>query len=251
MLFLEFDVLLWATIWIIALTLTLFLLRGVVKFPFKRKYHMVYIVFLSLLSILSVVNAFAYLGGEVAAYVDRVVFRYYFAPIFVALAYHFSLYFITNTLTRSQKFTLSAVYSTSLFFTAAFITDSSLIVAGGREGLFGQIIIRPGPIAYLYTIYIAITLFFTARAFLIYYKKHQSPFVKQQTLYLLLGMLLIIGGRLAANLLRFDLFFIGFNPSPILTILGVVLQITGLRKHWFEAIDVVQIQAKGKQDLVT
>ncbi|MBM3897865.1 MAG: hypothetical protein FJ358_05000 [Thaumarchaeota archaeon] len=74
--------------------------------------------------------------------------------------------------------------------------------------------------------------------------------MKQQTFYLLVGMMLIVGGRLAANLLRFDLLFIGFNPSAILTILGVSLQIIRLRKHWFEAIDLVQISAKGKRDYV-
>jgi len=250
MLFLGFDVLFWAVIWILALVLTLFLLRGVSKFPFKRKYHMVYIAFLSLFCIISIVNAFAYLGGEVTAYVDRVVFRYYFAPIFVALGYHFSLYFVMNALTRSQKFTLYAVYFAALFFTLAFLVDSSLMVAGGREGLFGQIIIRPGPMAYLYAIYITLALLFIVRAFFVYYKNHQSPFVKQQTLYLLLGMLLIIGGSLAANILRFYPSSIGFNPAAILAILGISLQIIGVRKHWFEAIELAQIPAKAKKDYV-
>ncbi|MBM3897866.1 MAG: hypothetical protein FJ358_05005 [Thaumarchaeota archaeon] len=116
--------------------------------------------------VLSIVNAFAYLGGDVTTYVDRVVSRYYFAPILVALAYHFSLYFVANVFTRSQKFVLSGVYSAAVFFTAAFLIEPSFMVAGGREGLFGQIIIRPGPMAYLYTIYVMLTLFFTIRAFL-------------------------------------------------------------------------------------
>ncbi|HEY4673588.1 MAG TPA: hypothetical protein VIH03_05425, partial [Nitrososphaerales archaeon] len=55
---------------------------------------------------------------------------------------------------------------------------------------------------------------------------------------------------LAANILRFDPSSIGFNPAAILAILGISLQIIGVRKHWFEAIELAQIPAKAKKDYV-
>ncbi len=220
----------------VGLALVLLIFRETAKIRFKRRYHEVFAIFLLDFAAILALTIPARMVDDPESYLSLVRLQGIFVIPLPALLYHFTLSFVSPRPRRIAKYALITAYMIVLLFLAVFSLDFRLFLTGAQRTPYG-FIATSGPVE---PFLISYELFFWVLSFILLFRHYlvrQSAVVKNQALYLLVGLLVVISGNWVRGAVRF--LGVPVDAVSVAGLLGPVgcgVILLGFRRHGFAAI---------------
>ncbi len=235
----------------VTLLITLLVLLYAVKIPLKRRYHWIYIIFVTDLAVMAGIVAVAQLDKSAETFHPKIWWAWFLgAPLQLALFYHFALDFISNKMGRFQRYTLWGTYGFLFIWWGMLLWNPNLLLTQPKRIPVGWVV-SPG-ILTLYLSPFGISLPSTTVGLLIsaalakHYRSVKSSFTRGRTKYLLAGAILLVAGYISLSI---AIYIGGISLLPFFSIASVAALLIGLRKYGFFAVTPVT-ETPSEQSLI-
>ncbi len=225
----------------VTLLITLLVLLYAVRIPLKRRYHWIYIIFVSDLAVMAGVVAVAQLDNSAETFLPKMWWAWFLgAPLQLALFYHFALDFISHKMGRVQRYTLWGTYAFLFIWWGMLLWSPDLLLTQPKRTPAGWIV-SPGTLTpYLFPF--GISLPSTTVGLLIsaalakHYHSIKSSFKRGRTKYLLVGIILLVTGYLSLSI---AIYIGGISLLPFFSVSSAATLLVGLRKYGFFVVTPV------------
>ncbi|HEY4700003.1 MAG TPA: DUF835 domain-containing protein, partial [Nitrososphaerales archaeon] len=205
--------------------------------PYKRGYHWIFFVFVSMFGLWFGSQIFAQSSDSAGVYIERVRFSQILAAPVPALFYHFTLLFVGPHKNRLIRYSYLAGYAIASVRWGILLMNPWLLLANPRSTLTGWVVgtgpwdiyFNPFGIPIYATTMTILTLIVLSR----YYIEKQSPFIRYQIKYVAASSLILIAAYYTYAWARY---FGGIVTNHYPSSSTMLILLLAIRKHSFFSI---------------
>jgi len=233
---------------LVRLVVTPFIVYLTLRIPFKRTYHWMFLIVSVVFLLYSGVSAYANSAPDAAAFNDRIWWIYWVGGRVQPLViFQFVVYFVSRRVSLWRKLVLVGGYAyvvatvfVPLLIDPTFVFSKPALTATGFVSGPGtsDAYLRPNGIDIFVTAMCVLSFYLLIR----HYRSEKSPLVRGQTLYLIVGLVLLFLGAYAVQIARY---VGGPNFVNIFAGGGDFVLLLGLRKKGFYSVTPVAETATG------